>query len=253
MASAAGMMTAGSEAFPETVARIDTKSYGEGAKKVTVLDGLVLRFADGRFNVLIGPSGCGKTTALRIVAGLDRQFAGVLDPALAAARMGLVFQDPRLLQWRNVARNVALAARERTATEISAMLDAVGLQGMEDRFPSQLSLGQARRVALARAFAVRPDLLLLDEPFVSLDETTAQRLRGLLLDLWASEPATIVMVTHNVREAIALADRLIVLTHRPSRVAGVIDLSEPQVDRDAAAVEKVAIELQRRFPGLIAV
>ena len=163
-----------------------------------VLRGLAFALPGRAFTALIGPSGCGKTTTLRILMGLDRDWEGAIDPAFATARLAAAFQEPRLLPWRTVAQNVALALNDAPRGAVEEAISAVGLDGLGDRFPSQLSLGQQRRAALARVFAVRPEVLFLDEPFVSLDEATAQRLRGLLIDLWRRDPVTVLMVTHNV-------------------------------------------------------
>ena len=217
-----------------------------------VLDRLEMDLPSRAFTCLIGPSGCGKTTTLRILLGLDRDWEGEIDPRFAAARLAAAFQEPRLLPWRTVARNVALALGEGASEDrVEEALAEVGLGGLGGRFPAQLSLGQARRASLARAFAVRPEILLLDEPFVSLDEGTAQRLRGLLLDLWRRDPVTVLMVTHNVREAVSLADRIVLLTERPARVAGVVEVGMPREARDAAAVGAFAADLARRFPALV--
>ena len=230
--------------------RIDRKDHGP----VRVLDGLAFALPRGAFTCLIGPSGCGKTTTLRVLMGLDRDWEGEVDPAFATARLAVAFQEPRLLPWRTVARNVALALGEDARDEvIEGALASVGLAGLGERFPSHLSLGQARRAALARAFAVRPEVLLLDEPFVSLDEATAQRLRALLIDLWERDPMTVLMVTHNVAEAVRLADRIVLLSERPAHVAGEVVVDLPREARTAEAVAAFAQGLARRFPGLVTV
>ena len=230
--------------------RIARKDHGA----TRVLGGLAFALPRGAFTCLIGPSGCGKTTTLRILMGLDRDWEGEIDPAFATARLAAAFQEPRLLPWRTVAQNVALALGERAeAGLIAEALAAVGLAGLGDRFPSQLSLGQARRAALARAFAVRPEILLLDEPFVSLDEATAQRLRALLVALWERDPVTVLMVTHNVAEAVRLADRIVLLSERPARVAGEVEVDLPRPERTAEAVAAFATGLARRYPGLVTV
>ena len=148
---------------------------------------------------------------------------------MRSARIAAVFQEPRLLPWRTVEQNIRLALPPPLADkDLTPILDAVELTGFRNSFPSELSLGMARRAALARAFSVEPEILLLDEPFVSLDEVTANRLRQLLIDLWRSSPVTVLMVTHNVREAARLADRLIILSPRPAHVVGVVDVPLPR-------------------------
>ena len=230
--------------------RIDRKDHGP----VRVLEGLAFALSRGAFTCLIGPSGCGKTTTLRILMGLEHDWEGAIDPAFASARLAAAFQEPRLLPWRTVAQNVALALGARAeGGAVEGALASVGLGGLGDRFPSQLSLGQARRAALARAFAVRPELLMLDEPFVSLDEATAQRLRALLIELWERDPVTVLMVTHNVAEAVRLADRIVLLSERPARVAGEVAVDIPRPERTPEAVTAFATNLARRFPDLVTV
>ena len=171
----------------------------------------------GEVGALVGPSGCGKTTLLRIIAGLDRDYEGSI--ALPDhGRLGMVFQEPRLLPWRTVEQNVRLAAPEASDAALAALFRTLGLEAHRNLFPGELSLGLARRVALARAFAVEPDLLLLDEPFVSLDDALAARLRDELAELVTRRPVTTLLVTHNVEEAIGLADRLFFLSASPARV-----------------------------------
>ena len=235
----------------ELTARIDRKEHvGTDGERLVVLDRLELRLAPGTFTCLIGPSGCGKTTTLRILMGLDDEFDGELDPTLREARIATVFQEPRLLPWRTVSQNVLLALLRPDLPRVDAALASVGLGGMGDRYPAQLSLGQARRVALARAFATEPEVLFLDEPFVSLDEASAGFLRDLLIELWQRRPMKVLMVTHNLREAVRLADRIVFLTERPASVAGVAEVELPRDGRDPEAVSGFAAELARRFPGL---
>src|SRR5262249_28101574 len=149
---------------------------------------------------LVGPSGCGKTTLLRIIAGLDHDYVGTLQLP-DHGRLGMVFQEPRLLPWRTVEQNVRLAAPEAREAVLDGLFRTLGRAGHRPHFPGELSLGLARRVALARAFAVEPDLLLLDEPFVSLDAALAARLREELAELVSSRPVTTLLVTHDVEEA----------------------------------------------------
>jgi NitT/TauT family transport system ATP-binding protein len=140
-----------------------------------------------------------------------------------------------------------------TEADLEWLASAVGIADILPRFPQELSLGMARRVALARAFATRPDLLLLDEPFVSLDERTADRLRRLLLEVWQARPTTAILVTHNPREAILLADQLVLLAPRPTRVIERVPITIPQAKRDAATVEKIYADLLKRYPANFAI
>jgi len=223
-----------------------SKTYADGTR---ALADITLDVQESEIVALIGGSGCGKTTLLRIVAALDDRFVG--DVGIPPdTRIGLMFQEPRLLPWRTVRQNIELvAAPSFTAAELEKLAQAVGIADMLPRYPQELSLGLARRVALARAFATKPDLLLLDEPFVSLDERTADRLRKLLLDVWQERPTTAILVTHNAREAIMLADQLVLLAPRPTRVVAIETIKVPQAERDHAVVEAIHTDLLRRFPG----
>jgi NitT/TauT family transport system ATP-binding protein len=207
---------------------IKRKSFRSAAGgDLQVLGELALSLGAGEVAALVGPSGCGKTTLLRIVAGLDRDFEGsVVLPA--HGRLGMVFQEPRLLPWRTVEQNVRLAAPEVTDATLDALFAALGLAAHRAHYPGELSLGLARRVALARAFAVEPDLLLLDEPFVSLDDALAARLRDELAELVRRRPVTTLLVTHNVDEAIGLADRLILLSASPARLLADVPIPRPR-------------------------
>jgi sulfonate transport system ATP-binding protein len=175
----------------------------------SVLRGIDLEIAPGSFVALLGRSGSGKTTILRALAGLD---SGVTGELLVPERRAVVFQDPRLLPWANVLDNVVLGTRGPVAVErgIEA-LDEVGLHGHEDDWPKTLSGGEAQRVALARALVRHPDLLLLDEPFGALDALTRIKMHALVVKLWERHHPAVLLVTHDVDEAILLADRVLVL------------------------------------------
>jgi NitT/TauT family transport system ATP-binding protein len=230
--------------------RIDDKTHiGADGTLVPAIRDLVIDVEPESMTVLMGPSGCGKTTLLRIVARLDDRFVGEIAIP-EDARIGLMFQEPRLLPWRTVRQNIELVVPpDFTEADLEWLASAVGIADILPRFPQELSLGMARRVALARAFATRPDLLLLDEPFVSLDERTADRLRRLLLEVWQARPTTAILVTHNPREAILLADQLVLLAPRPTRVVERVPITIPQAKRDAATVEKIYADLLKRYPA----
>jgi len=214
-----------------------------------VLGELAFSLSNGEVAALVGPSGCGKTTLLRIIAGLDSDFEGSV--ALPAHGMlGMVFQEPRLLPWRTVEQNVRLAAPQATDAALGTLFQALGLTAHRDHFPGELSLGLARRVALARAFAVEPDLLLLDEPFVSLDDALAARLRDELADLVNRRPITTLLVTHNVEEAIGLADRLLLLSLSPARVLADVPVTRPRTPRTPQELAAMREEIAKRINGV---
>jgi NitT/TauT family transport system ATP-binding protein len=230
--------------------RIEDKTYvGADGSRLTAISDFDLAVERESMTVLMGPSGCGKTTLLRILAGLDDRFTGEVG-VLPETRIGLMFQEPRLLPWRTVRQNIELvSAPSFLGEELERLAQAVGIADMLLRYPQELSLGLARRVALARAFATKPDLLLLDEPFVSLDERTADRLRRLLLEVWSARPTTAILVTHNAREAILLADQLVLLAPRPTHVVAVETIAVPQAERDPKAIEAIHADLLRRYPA----
>jgi len=195
--------------------------------RIEVIADLAFTLEEGQTGALIGPSGCGKSTLLRIIAGLDRDYQGAVQTP-AEERIGMAFQEPRLLPWRSLEDNIRLAAPQATDDEIDALLTALGLVEHRTHFPGELSLGLARRAALARALAIRPTLLLLDEPFVSLDAPLALQLQRDLARLVESRSMRTLLVTHDVGEAIHLADRIFVLSPRPARVIGEIVVANPR-------------------------
>lgn len=215
-----------------------------GAPARLILEGLKLDVRRGEMLCLLGPSGCGKTTLLNMIAGLDRDFEGRIDIRDETdQRLAYMFQTPRLLPWRTVLENVVLACGDAPGAVESSrkVLAEVGLAGFENAWPGQLSLGMQRRAALARAFAARPTILLLDEPFVSLDEPAAEKLRALLIALLGEHPATVLFVTHDLREALLVSDRLILLSSPPARVIRDMPCPLPPAQRS----DPVALESRR--------
>jgi NitT/TauT family transport system ATP-binding protein len=219
---------------------------------VTALRDLSFEVRQGEFACLLGPSGCGKTTTLRILLGLDKDFSGSFQlPEGGTNRVAAVFQEPTLLPWRTVEQNVRLALpKNLRSADLDWLFDSLALAGMRSLFPSELSLGLARRAALARAFATEPAVLFLDEPFVSLDEQTADRLRHLLLDVWSARPTTALMVTHNLREAMMLSDRIIVLSPRPAHMLGVFDVRLPRRYRNLQVMSDLLRSFHEKFPDV---
>ena len=209
-------------------ARVARKFFRTASgQSAPVIADLSFALEEGETGALIGPSGCGKSTLMRILAGLDRDFEGSVHIPIHG-RVGMVFQEPRLLPWRSVADNVRLAAPDASEAEVATLFAALGLAEHRTHFPGELSIGLARRAALARAFAVRPTLLLLDEPFVSLDAPLARQLQRDLAKLVESNRMITVLVTHDIDEAVALADRIFVLSPRPAHVVGEIEVERPR-------------------------
>ncbi len=230
--------------------QVDRKTFiGANGGTVTALKDTRFNLVQNSFTVLFGPSGCGKSTLLRILAGLDEDFEGQLfwhHPP----KVGFVFQEPRLLPWRSVRDNVMLSADPTfSEDDFDRLMQVIGLDDLIDNFPSELSLGLARRVSIARAFASKPNLLLLDEPFVSLDGPTASRLRELVRILWQDNPITAVMVTHDMREAVELGQEVLVFTARPGKVRERLIISDE--DRvSEASIEAKRSEVRSRYPDL---
>jgi sulfonate transport system ATP-binding protein len=220
------------------------KTYPNG---VRALDGVSLRVELGEIVAVVGGSGCGKSTLLRAISGLDPATQGTvtLNGTRITApheKIGVIFQEPRLLPWLSVANNVGfglahLPSSQRNA-RVTEALDRVGLADKAAGWPRELSGGQAQRVAIARALVPRPEVLLLDEPFSALDAFTRVDLQDHLLDLWADLKPTLILVTHDVDEAIVLADRVLVMRPRPGRIFEEIetDLPRPR-DRQSAAFD----------------
>jgi ABC-type nitrate/sulfonate/bicarbonate transport system ATPase subunit len=211
-----------------------------------ILGELGFTLANGEVAALVGPSGCGKTTLLRIIAGLDRDYQGAVRLP-AHCRLGMVFQEPRLLPWRSVEANVRLAAPDATDATLDALFQTLGLAAHRGHYPGELSLGLARRVALARAFAVAPDLLVLDEPFVSLDAALAERLRAELVELVTRRPVTTLLVTHDVEEAIGLADRLLVMSASPARIVAEVPIARPRGSHSAEEIAAIRNQVAPRL------
>jgi NitT/TauT family transport system ATP-binding protein len=211
-------------------------------KRHEVLSDVRFSLVAGEVGVLIGPSGCGKSTVLRILAGLDPDFEGTVSrpPHL---RIGMVFQEPRLLPWRTVEDNVRIAVPTIDEAGLSALFAALDLSEHRSHFPGELSLGLARRVALARAFAIEPDILILDEPLASLDGALAARMRDAIADFAAKPSRMTLLVTHDFDDAVRLGDRLIILSERPARILHVVPIGTPRASRSEAEIATLKSEL----------
>ena len=216
-----------------------TKIFERGGTHA--LDDVSLDVRPGEFVSLIGPSGCGKSTLLRVIGDLTAPTKGGVDVGGKPAHQarldrdyGMVFQDAVLYDWRTVAKNIALPlemldwSRARRQERVREMIDLVELSGFEKHHPWQLSGGMQMRVAIARALAFDPSLLLMDEPFGALDEMTRERLNLELLRIWEASGSTVVFVTHSIAEAVFLSTRVVVMSPRPGRIAGVVEIDLPQ-------------------------
>ena len=230
--------------------RVDNKVFpavGDRAEN-HVLKNISFKVEPGSFVVITGPSGGGKSTLLNIISGLDKDFEGTIefggdhDP-----RIAFVFQTPRLLPWRTVYENIALALPkgDPRIANIPELLKRVGLTEAANAYPEMISLGMQRRVALARAFVLEPELLLMDEPFVSLDDPTAYALRELLVELWSARPTTVLFVTHDRPEAVMLGTRILRLSNGAATIAQDVPVRLSVADR--ADREKVRTEQRRIF------
>jgi NitT/TauT family transport system ATP-binding protein len=212
-----------------------------GGDDIQALTDVNLDIKQGEFISLLGPSGCGKTTLLRTIADLQKPSSGIISVKGSTPRevrmsqkYGIVFQSPVLYEWRTVRRNICmpmevigLPKKERTR-RVDAMLELVGLTKFGKKYPHQLSGGMQQRVGIARALALDPEILLMDEPFSALDEFTKEKLHLDLLDIWHKTNKTILFVTHNIQESVFLSDRVVVLSPHPGRVSAVVDIDMPR-------------------------
>jgi ABC-type nitrate/sulfonate/bicarbonate transport system ATPase subunit len=216
--------------------------------EILVLKDVSFAVEPGSFVVITGPSGCGKSTLLNIIAGLDKDYEGSVDFGNGVSpSVAYVFQSPRLLPWRTVYENIALVLPpgDPRLANIPELLERVGLEDAATAYPEMISLGMQRRVALARAFILEPEFLLMDEPFVSLDDPTAQSLRELLVELWSRRPTTVLFVTHDRAEAVMLATRILRLSGGNASI--VEDIPIPLSVADRLNRDKVQAEQRRIF------
>ncbi len=238
-----------------TLSNVDKVFFRNGVPS-PVLRGVSLAVEASEFVAILGPSGSGKSTILRLIAGLEQPTGGQVviggrPVSVTDDRCAVVFQEPRLLPWRSVAANVALGARRRRDTgsdRVGRLLAEVGLQDSANAWPHQLSGGMAQRVGLARGLAAEPDVLLLDEPFAALDALTRLRMQDLLLQVRAHHSQTVVLVTHDIDEALHLADRILILGNTPAQVVAEhsIYVSRPR-DRSDQAIGELRDEILRHF------
>ena len=266
MACAEGVGKSGNSAIaPHISIRQLNHHYGSGEARVAALSDIDLDIHEGEFVSIIGPSGCGKTTLLRIVGGLLAPTQGSIrlagsspDEARQRQDFGAVFQDPALLPWRTAEENVGLSIELRDGPngdssdlDVATLLSKVGLDGFHRSYPFQLSGGMKQRVALARALAARPRVLLMDEPFGSLDEMTRTDMGYELLRIWEERPTTVLFVTHSIAEAVMLSDRVVVLSPRPGAVVDVVDIGMPRPRMQSMEESKEFGDNMARVRGLL--
>jgi len=238
------------------------KQYDVKGKPLPVLEDISLTIAPGEFVSIVGTSGCGKSTLLRLVAGLEDEYRGEirLDGERVVGtslQRGIVFQEHRLFPWLTVSQNIRLALLNSPLSEgekfrtVQSHIALVGLNGFENAHPHQLSGGMSQRVAIARALVTRPDILLLDEPFGALDAMTRAHLQQELRRIWQAEGITMILVTHDVEEAVFLGDRVVVMEPRPGRIRRIVpvDLPHPR-DRASPAFARVRDGVLREFGAL---
>jgi ABC-type nitrate/sulfonate/bicarbonate transport system ATPase subunit len=237
-----------------TVSGLD-KSFDIGGKPRKILDGINLNVRPGEFVSIVGASGCGKSTLLRLIAGLDTDYSGELRLdgdriATTSLDRGIVFQDHRLFPWMTLEQNVELALlntdtpKSRRAQIVTDHIALVNLKGFEKAYPHQLSGGMAQRAAIARALVTEPKLLLLDEPLGALDALTRVHVQNELQRIWMAQRSTMVMVTHDVEEALYLGDRVIVMSPNPGRIRRIVEVDLPHPrDRRAPLLHRLKDEI----------
>ncbi|WP_366921939.1 ABC transporter ATP-binding protein [Metallumcola ferriviriculae] len=239
-----------------------TKTYGQDNNAVRALEEINLSVGEREFLAILGPSGCGKSTLLRIIGGLVEPSSGAVmaggrEIKEPGADRGMVFQSYTLFPWLTVEKNIEFGLKEKGVPaeqrkETAAKyIDLVGLMGFENSFPKALSGGMKQRVAIARALANDPEFLLLDEPFGALDTQTRSLMQELLMNVWEKSPKTIIFVTHDVEEAIFMADRVVVMTSRPGRVKEVINVDLPRPRDYHIKTDDMFLEYKRRAVELI--
>lgn len=266
-------MTSAEKVNGEQSVRVDIKSKNfirHDGSETPVLRGVSFEIQRGELVALTGPSGCGKTTLLKLIAGLDHDYEGEIslpEPRDSELDLSYAFQEPCLLPWRTVRQNVELVMPaglppEEQQKRGTMLLDDMGLSHAADNYPPSLSAGMAQRAALARAFAVEAPLLIMDEPFSSIDERTAIHLRKLLLSQLQTHSCMVLFVTHNLREALSLSDRLLILSQRPATLVANLPLPPARGDakedttsgtlkRPAKDIERLHNEMLLRFPEIL--
>ena len=237
---------------------IAAKTYRQNhdRSELRVLSGISFNVETNQFCCIVGPSGCGKTSLLNIVSGLDEDYEGrvLIDGGspMSGPPPGYMFQSSRLMPWLTVRENVELVLARNDRAGIDALLGEIGLREFFDAYPGQLSGGMRRRVALARAIINEPGLLLLDEPFLSLDAPVANHLRRILIEVCSRRSSTVLFVTHDLREALYLADRVLFVSSRPGEIVldHTVDIPRPRTP-ESESIELARLELLKQYPLLL--
>lgn len=241
-----------------------TRQFSVDSRTVTALQDVSLTVAEGEFITIVGASGCGKSTLLRLGAGLDSGHQGEIHHRGEPVRgpsldRGIVFQEPRLFPWLTVERNIALGLENAAVSKaekkrlVDEHLELVGLSGFAKAYPHQLSGGMAQRAGIARGLVNRPDVLFLDEPFGALDAITKAHLQGELQSIWSKEKITMILVTHDVDEAVFLGDRVVVMSPRPGRIREIVPVHLPRPrDRTSSAFAEVRSHVLQSLNGTAA-
>jgi sulfonate transport system ATP-binding protein len=240
------------------------KQFNSNNGSLKVLQDINLEVKSGEFISIVGSSGCGKSTLLRLIIGLDVEFDGSIKldghPISGTdLNRGIVFQEHRLLPWLNVEQNIAIALQNSELSQqekrktVQEHVNLVGLQGFERSYPHQISGGMSQRVAIARGLVNRPQVLLLDEPFGALDALTRTRLQNELQNIWEKEGITMILVTHDVEEAVFLGNRVVVMEPRPGRIKSILDVDLPfPRDRTSYDFLQIKKEVLKEFGGHLA-
>lgn len=234
---------------------IHEKHFGDNL----VINNLRFDIQHGEFLTIVGPSGVGKSTLLNLLGELDTEYSGMISFSGSSNFMNIayVFQEVRLMPWLTIADNIQLVlpksvSEDEKSRRVSDVLTLMKLQDYHSAYPNELSGGMQRRAAIARALVIKPQLLLMDEPFVSLDQPTAQSLRQYLLNVWQKTGATIVFITHDINEAVFLSDRILFLSNKPSRIIHELDITaENGADREKREIHKIVQQLHNDMPDLL--
>ncbi len=253
--------------MPEIQIQNVSMVYRDNGKDITALNNVSIDIQKGEFISLLGPSGCGKTTLLRLIGDLLEPSAGSVTVCGQTPRetrlqqkYGIVFQSPVLLDWRSVRKNIRLplelmkVSREEQNRRIEGLLELVDLTKFADHFPYQLSGGMQQRVGIARALAIQPEILLMDEPFSALDEFTREKLNEDVLKIWGKTNKTVVFVTHNIAESVFMSDRVCVLSPHPGRLSAIVDIDLPRPRtaemRDLPQFSALVSKIRNSFEGV---